>query len=63
MPKQALHALTDMGLGLRSTVTLETEHITADGRRFLVLHGDRCDVIRHGACLQITTRICAWAVS
>ena len=26
---------------------LEATHTTADGRRFLVLHGDRCDVIRH----------------
>jgi hypothetical protein len=51
----------DAGTCLRSTVTLETEHTTADGRRFLVLHGDRCDVIRHGACLQITTRIFAFA--
>ena len=40
-------------------MTLETEHVTVDGRRFLVLHGDRCDVIRHGACLRIM--MCAFA--
>ena len=43
-----------MELGSSITVQLEATHTTADGRRFLVLHGDRCDVIRHGAhpCLR-----------
>jgi UDP-2,3-diacylglucosamine pyrophosphatase LpxH len=30
-------------------VQQEATHITADGRRFLVLHGDRCDLTPHGA--------------
>ena len=38
-----------MELGSSIKVQLEATHVTADGRRFLVLHGDRCDVIRHGA--------------
>ena len=34
-------------LAVRSTVQQESMHTTADGRRFLVLHGDRCDLIAH----------------
>jgi UDP-2,3-diacylglucosamine pyrophosphatase LpxH len=30
-------------------VQQEATHVTADGRRLLVLHGDRCDLTPHGA--------------
>lgn len=34
-------------LGENVSVQQEATHITADGRRFLVLHGDRCDLTPH----------------
>src|SRR5690606_32764613 len=38
----------------RVTVTEEAVHVMADGRRFLVLHGDRFDaVVRHAKWLAV----------
>ena len=36
-----------MELGENVVVTTEALHTTVDGRRFLVLHGDRCDLTPH----------------
>ncbi len=36
-------------LGANVTIQQEATHVTADGRRLLVLHGDRCDLTPHGA--------------
>lgn len=36
-----------IALGDNITICEETVHTTADGRRFLVLHGDRCDSLVH----------------
>lgn len=38
---------TNIELGNNIVITQEAVHTTADGRRFLVLHGDRCDLTPH----------------
>lgn len=38
---------TTIELGANVVVQTEAYHATADGRRFLVLHGDRCDLTPH----------------